>query len=110
MKTISTLAIFGLLLIAGLIFYALQNGRFVLEANLILSQPWGLVAIADLYLGLFIFSGWIIYREKLSVRSLGWVVLLIFLGFPIACVYLLFAARRSRGDFEKFWMGERSHN
>ena len=62
MKIAKILAVLGIVIMAGAILYAMIYGDFRQEGRMILSIPWGIVSLIDLYTGFFLFSGWIVYR------------------------------------------------
>lgn len=92
----------------AVLIYGFTVGNFSSEGQKLLSMPWGIVSLVDLYTGFILFSGWIIYREKSLVRSVLWVVLMMVLGFWAGSLYALLALFASRGDWKKFWMGMRA--
>lgn len=102
------LGLVGLLAMTGILLYAFTQGDFSGEGQIILSIPWGIVSLVDLYVGFFLFSGWIVYREKSWLVSLPWVAAMMVLGFFTASLYVIVAARQSRGDWTCFWMGKRA--
>jgi heme/copper-type cytochrome/quinol oxidase subunit 3 len=102
------LAAFGASCLTALIAYALTHGPFLPEANALFALPWGKVTLTDLYLGFALFSAWVVFREKRIGRSLAFVVLTLTLGNAFTCAYVAIALYRSRGDWTRFWMGERS--
>jgi hypothetical protein len=87
--------------------FGFTRGDFFSEVSKLLSMPWGIVSLVDLYVGFILFSGWIIYREKSFGRSIVWVVLMMTLGFFTASIYTFLALQSSGGSWEKFWMGRR---
>jgi predicted small integral membrane protein len=107
MKIAKIVALLGLLAMAGILVYGFTVGNFTQEGNVLLSMPWGIVSLVDLYVGFILFSGWIVYREKSVVRSVAWVVLVMTLGFFTASLYTLIALQTSSGDWKRFWMGKR---
>jgi len=94
------------LMIAAIIygFAATKNG----DVDLFFALAWGKVSMVDLYVGLLIFSSWIIYREQSWFRSLIWIVLLLVLGNLISCLYVLLALYASQGNMARFWQGQRA--
>lgn len=96
------------LMVAAIIygFAATKNG----DVDLFFALAWGKVSMVDLYVGLLIFSSWIIYREQSWGRSLIWIVLLLVLGNLISCLYVLLALYASGGNATRFWMGQRAIN
>ncbi len=100
-------AVLGLAAMTAVLIYGFTVGDFGEEGSVLLSMPWGIVSIVDLYVGFTLFSGWIIYREKSPVRSIVWVILMMVLGNFTASLYALIALITSRGDWERFWLGNR---
>ena len=90
------------------LIYGFTAGDFRTDGAALLQNPWGVVAMVDLYTGFALFSGWIIFREKSWVRSLIWVILMMVLGFWTASLYSFLALNRSEGNWKIFWMGERA--
>jgi hypothetical protein len=108
MKIAKLVALLGLLAMTGVLVYGFTVGDFGGEGKTLLSMPWGIVSLVDLYVGFTLFSGWIIYREKSPIRSAVWVILMMVLGFFTASLYVLIALQTSAGDWKRFWMGRRS--
>lgn len=107
MKLAQAIALLGLLAMTGVLAYAFVAGNLAEEGRQILSMPWGIVSLVDLYVGFVLFSGWIVYREGSLARSVIWVVLMMVLGFWAGSLYTLIALQRSGGDWRHFWMGEK---
>ena len=92
----------------GLVFvYAFTVGDFSAEGSDLLSMPWGIVSLVDLYVGFFLFAGWIVYREQPPARAAVWVNLLMVLDLFIGSLYALLALFNSKGDWSQFWQGHR---
>jgi hypothetical protein len=108
MKIAKAIALLGLLAMTAVLIYGFTVGDFAEEGKQLLSMPWGIVSLVDLYVGFTLFSGWIVYREKSVVRSIIWVVLMMVLGFWTASLYTLIALQTSEGDWQRFWMGHRA--
>jgi len=106
MKLAKVIALAGLIAMTGILIYAFTVGDFGKEGSVLLSMPWGIVSMVDLYVGFILFSGWIVYREGSFLRALPWVILMMVLGFFTASLYTLLALRSSGGDWQKFWMGK----
>lgn len=104
-KVVSGLGVVVMTLAIG---YAFITGDFNAEGKLLLSMPWGIVSLVDLYTGFTLFSMWIIFREKSLWRAAVWVVLLMTLGFFTGALYTFIALHTSGGDWNRFFMGERS--
>jgi hypothetical protein len=107
MKIAKLVALLGLLAMTGILIYGFTVGDFSGEGQVLLSMPWGIVSLVDLYVGFILFSGWIVYREKSLVRSIVWVFFMMVLGFFTASLYTLIALQTSGGDWRRFWMGNR---
>ena len=107
MNIAKIVALLGLLAMAAVLIYGFTVGDFAEEGKQLLSMPWGIVSLVDLYVGFALFSGWIVYREKSLWRSVVWVALMIVLGFFTASLYTLIALQRSGGDWRRFWLGRR---
>jgi hypothetical protein len=107
MKIAKLVALLGLLAMTGVLIYGFTVGDFAGEGKQLLSMPWGIVSLVDLYTGFILFSGWIVYREKSLLRSIVWVVLMMVLGFWTASLYTLIVLQSSDGDWRRFWMGHR---
>ena len=105
MKIAKAIALLGLLAMTAVLIYGFTVGDFATEGKQLLSMPWGIVSLVDLYVGFVLFSGWIVYREKSAVRSVVWVLLMMVLGFWTASLYSLIALQTSGGDWRRFWMG-----
>jgi len=91
----------------AVLIYGFTIGNFAEEGKQLLSMPWGIVSLVDLYVGFALFSGWIVYREKSAARSAVWVALMMALGFWTASLYTLIALQTSGGDWRRFWLGQR---
>jgi hypothetical protein len=106
MKIAKLVALLGLLAMTGILIYGFTVGDFSGEGKVLLSMPWGIVSLVDLYVGFILFSGWIVYREKSLVRSIIWVFFMMVLGFFTASLYALIALQTSGGNWKRFWMGK----
>ncbi len=107
MKAAKSISLLGLLAMTAALIYGFTVGDFREDGAALLSNPWGIVSIIDLYVGFILFSGWIIYREKSVIRSIIWVVLMMVLGFFTGSLYTFIALQTSGGDWRRFWMGYR---
>ena len=107
MKIAKAIALLGLLAMTVVLIYGFTVGNFAEEGKQLLSMPWGIVSLVDLYVGFVLFSGWIVYREESVVRSVLWVILMMVLGFWTASLYTLIALQTSGGDWRRFWLGRR---
>lgn len=108
MKIAKLIALVGFLAMTGVLIYGFTVGDFFEEGSQLLSMPWGIVSLVDLYAGFLLFSAWIVYREKSPLRSIIWVVLMMVLGFWTGSLYTLLALQSSGGDWQRFWKGQRA--
>lgn len=106
MKEIKIFSALGLLAMTAVLFYAFSTGNFFSDGGELLSNPWGIVSLVDLYVGFILFSLWIVYREKHLYMKIIWVSLMMVLGFFTGSLYMLMAAYQSKGDVKKFWLGK----
>lgn len=85
---------------AATIAYGFAAGSFSDEGGTILDLAWGRVTLIDLYVGLALFGGWIVLRER-SWRAVPWLIALVFLGNLASALYAFLAAVRadSTGEF-----------
>ena len=95
----------GAIIMILAIAYAMIYGSFWEEAKVLFPLPWFQLSMIDLYLGFFLFGGWILFRESSRGKAIGWIVALCLLGNLAACVYALLALIGSRGNWMAFWMG-----
>jgi hypothetical protein len=107
MRVAKVVALLGVLAMGAILIYAFVIGDFAGEGSVLLSMPWGIVSLVDLYVGFILFSGWIAYRERSVARSIVWIVFVMILGFFTASLYTLVALQTSGGDWRRFWMGRR---
>ncbi len=107
MRIAKVVALVGVLAMGGVLLYGFTVGNFTEEGGQLLSMPWGIVSLVDVYTGFTLFSCWIVYREKSVVRSAVWVFFVMVLGNFTASVYALIALLTSGGDWRRFWMGRR---
>lgn len=106
MKSAKIITWIGLIaMIAGLI-NGFVRGDFAKDGKKLLSNPWGVMSLVDLYVGFSLFSMWIFYREKHMGKSIIWTILMMTFGFLTACVYILVALYDSKGDWNRFFKGK----
>ena len=106
MKIAKVVAVLGVLVMASILVYGFTVGDFGGEGQVLLSMPWGIVSLVDVYIGFILFSGWIIYREKSLPVALLWTVAMMVLGFFAGSLYALINLYTSQGDWKKFWLGK----
>ncbi|MFT5426314.1 MAG: hypothetical protein ACI9ZT_001255 [Gammaproteobacteria bacterium] len=101
----------GFFIMLSLVFYAAVYGDFLKEGSILTQMPWGLVSLVDIYLGLILFSSWVIWREENKRNAIIWALSILALGNMISCLYVLKAAYDSDGHIITFWLGkEKSGN
>lgn len=108
MKIAKTVALLGLLAMTVVLIYGFTVGNFSEDGAKILSNPWGIVSLVDLYVGFGLFSAWIVFREKSLLPSVIWVILMMVLGFWAGALYTFLALQASKGDWKRFWYGKRA--
>ncbi len=109
MKIAKVISIIGLLAMSAVLIYGFTRGDFAEEGAWIISHPWGIVSLVDLYTGFALYSVWIAYRERSLPLTILWIVLMMVLGFWAGALYMLLALYSCGGDWKKFWMGKRAY-
>ncbi|MCJ7473278.1 MAG: DUF1475 domain-containing protein [Actinobacteria bacterium] len=110
MKIGKVISLIGALGFGALLVYGLATGTFISEGSILSSLLWGQISLIDVYIMFIIFSFWVIYREKSVWRSIIWVILIMILGSFITCLYIFITFMTSKGDWKKFWLGNRKDN
>jgi glucose dehydrogenase len=105
-KIAKLITILGVLAMTAALIYGFTRGDFFSEGSQILSMPWGIVSLVDLYTGFILFSMWIIYREKSLPVAILWTIGMLTLGFFAGSLYAFIALQNSGGDWRKFWLGK----
>ncbi len=109
--TMAKVAVFILMIVmGGTLVYGFTQGNLSADGSVLLSVPWGIVSLVDVYVGFALFSGWVVYREASLLRALVWVALIMVLGFFLASLYALLALQASGGDWKRFWLGYRAED
>ncbi len=107
MKTGRILSLLGTIIMGFSIVYGITTGNFTGEGSILLSLLWGKITMIDIYISFLVFTGWIIYRENNLGRSIICFILMMVLGSFTSCLYLYLNFRQSRGNWQKFWYGNR---
>jgi hypothetical protein len=105
MRIAAAAAWVGVVVMSGAIAYGFGWGDFWAEGRALLAMPWGAVSLVDVYVGFFLFAGWILFREGMGLRSCLWILLVLILGNLVSCIYVLRAVAGSAGDWHRFWLG-----
>jgi len=108
MKVAKAFAITGTLIMLFTLAYGFIAGDFFNEGSILFSMAWGKVSLIDVYMGFFLFSAWVLYREMNWMTAILWIVLIMVLGNFITCLYATIALFKSNNDFEQFWLGKHS--
>ena len=104
MKIAKTISLLGVLAMTAVLIYGFTIGDFSGEGSQLMSMPWGIVSLVDLYTGFTLFSMWIIYREKSLPIAILWTVAMLTLGFFAGSLYTFIALQTSGEDWRKFWL------
>lgn len=94
----------GAMLVA--VGYALMHGNLAAEGGRLIGMPWGIVTLVDVYVGLILFSGWVLWREASRIAAAAWIAVFLAGGNLATCCYVIKAAIESRRDSGRFWMGK----
>ncbi len=105
MKIAKIIAWLGLFAMSAVLLNGFINGNFGQDGGELLSNPWGIVSLVDLYVGFALFSIWIALREKNVLTSVIWILLMMVLGFFTGSLYVLIALYRSKGNWLDFLLG-----
>jgi hypothetical protein len=106
MKTAKFFSLLGIFAMTAVLIYGFTVGDFSGEGSRLLSMPWGIVSLVDLYTGFTLFSLWIFYREEKLPTAILWTIAMMTLGFFTGALYTFLALQKSKGDWAKFWMGK----
>jgi hypothetical protein len=106
MKIAKIISLLGIFAMAAVLIYGFTVGDFSGEGAQLLSMPWGIVSLVDLYTGFTLFSMWIIYREKSLPVAVLWTIAMLTLGFFAGSLYTFIALQTSGEDWRKFWLGK----
>ena len=90
--------------------YGFIAGDFFEEGSILFSMAWGKVSLIDVYIGFFLFSGWVLYREEKWLKAVLWIISIMVLGNFITCLYATIALYKSNNDFKRFWLGKNYQN
>lgn len=83
-------AILGLAF-AGSIIWGFADGRSVVPLlEIMLAEPWGVVTLADLYLGFVLVAGIIILLEPNRTTGIAWGASVVILGNVITAAWIVF--------------------
>ena len=101
----------GVLVMFSVIAWALSTstaaGNNTAQVQWLISNPWGIVSLVDLYTGFTVFSLWICFREANKILAAAWVVVMMTTGWLGGSLYVLNCLRVFRGDWQWFFIGHR---
>lgn len=98
----------GALAMGAALIYGFSAGTLSQDGAQLVKMPWGIVSLIDVYVGFILFSGWIVYRERNLLLAFILVVLVMVFGNFTASVYALLALINSKGNWKKFWLGQKA--
>jgi hypothetical protein len=105
MRLAKIIAWLGVIAMTAALYHGFFNGNFFADGSTLLSNPWGVVSMVDLYTGFVLFSMWIAFRENNKLLAAVWIVLMMVLGFFAGSVYVLMALTKSKGSWLDFYFG-----
>jgi len=105
MKAAKVFAVVGTLVMFLTLVYGFIAGDFFEEGRILFSMAWGKVSLIDVYIGFFLFSAWVLYREEKWITAVLWIISVMVLGNFITCLYATIALYKSNNDFKRFWLG-----
>ena len=73
----------------------------------LVSNPWGVVSLVDLYVGFSVFSLWIWFRERNAFAAAAWTLAMMTTGWLGGSAYVFNCLRQFNGDWQWFFMGNR---
>ena len=109
MKIGKLIAALGITAMTAALIYGFTIGDFGADGALILTNPWGIVSLVDLYTGFVLFSMWIYFRESNLFVAFVWIVAMMVLGFFTGAIYVLYAFLTSKNDWLTFFLGARKN-
>ena len=92
LATVRLLSLACSLALTALVLDAVRAGSFLQSGSAMLADPWGVVALADLYLGFVIIALLIALVERNWLRAVFWITPIFFLGNIWTGVWLVFRA------------------
>ena len=105
MKAARNIIWFFMIVLLLAIGWAMWRGNGWLEVDDLLSYPWFIVTLVDIYMGFVLVCLWVWFRESSILWSLLVSVLILLLGILATGLYVLLQIRRSKGNWRRFWLG-----
>ena len=106
MKTGKILAVAGTAFMFLTLLYGFTAGDLFKEGSILMSMAWGKVSLIEVYIGFFLFSGWVVFREEKWLTAVFWVLAIMILGNFITCLYVTILLFRCNEDYKLFWLGK----
>jgi len=94
----TTVIVCGILLglLVAAILIASSHGNILASLRHLIADPWGVVTLLDLGVGLLFVAVWLALVEPNPRRAVAWIVALLLLGNVVTLVYLLSRTCRAR--------------
>ena len=94
----TTVIVCGILLglLVATILIAGSHSGVLASLHAIAANPWGVVVLLDLGIGLLFIAVWLALVEPSPLRAVAWIVALLLLGNVVTLVYLLSRTYRVR--------------
>lgn len=94
----TTVIVCGILLglLVAAILIASGHGNILAGLRHLIADPWGVVTLLDLGVGLLFVAVWLALVEPNPRRAVAWIVALLLLGNVVTLVYLLSRTCRAR--------------
>lgn len=108
MRIAKIIAWIGVFVMSVALYQGFTKGNFFVDGGIILDNPWGIVSMVDLYVGFTLFSMWVFFRERNVMVSVLWIISLMIFGFLSGSFYVAIHLSKSKGNWNKFFMGWRS--
>lgn len=89
-------------LLTAAIVVASGRESVLLGLHKLLADPWGVVTLLDLGIGLLFVAAWIAVMEPSPARAAVWIVALFVLGNVVTLVFLLWRTRQAEQVRELF--------
>ena len=100
MKLGKLIALLGMAVMGAMLIYGFTIGDFNGEGAVLTHMPWGIVSLADVYVGFVLFCGWIFFREKSLLVAVLWTVAVMVLGNFLTSLYVLLRPAQQPGRLE----------
>ena len=82
-------ALLGLAFAASLVWGFMEGGSVVPLLEVMLAEPWGVVTLADLYLGFLLFAGLVLVLEANRATGLAWGLAIVLLGNVVTALWIV---------------------